>query len=95
MYYGIHHEAREFLTRRIGVTNFVGGWDPVRQRQVGSHECVIALVASIDPDVADRMRNLRAIRVHADDELAEPWSLNSRDEVRSSVRAIRQFLGTA
>ena len=73
----------------------MGGWDSVRQRQVGSHEYVIALVASIDADVADRMRNLRARRVHADYELGEPWSVNARSEARAAVRAIRQFLGTA
>jgi hypothetical protein len=95
MYYGAHHEAREFLSRRTGTTNFLGGWDPVRQRQLGSHEYVIALVAAVDPAVADRMEDLRRMRVRADYLLSERWDVNARDEVRASVRAIRRFLGTA
>jgi hypothetical protein len=95
MYYGLHHEAREFLTRRSGVTNFTGGWDPLRQRQLGAHEYVIALLQAVDTPVADRLDRLRGLRVRADYLLDERWDPGIRSEVRAEVRLIRQFFGTA
>jgi hypothetical protein len=92
---GIHHEVRDVLERRMGQIDFTSGWDPRRQRALGSHEYVIGLVCEIDPAIAVAIDRLREFRVLAERRPSDSWSPDTRGEVISAARQIRRLLGTA
>jgi hypothetical protein len=93
MYYGVHHEARRFITRRRGVTDFMAGWHAQQQRPLGAHEYVIAILDQIEPNIGEALDELRRLRVHADYLLEEPWNPQTRAQTRAEVRRLRQFFG--